>query len=296
MRIFITGATGLIGSALCQQLVSLGHTVVALTRDAAKAKAHFGELNIDFCTDLTALCTLDDIDAVINLAGEPIFDKRWHKTQKKRLIESRVTLTQTLVGKINASQTPPQVLISGSAIGFYGNVTQSAVDESAPAGEGFAAELCQRWEQAALNANTRVCLLRTSNVLATHAGALSKMLLVYRLGLGGPLGSGEQNWAWIHLADMVNAILFLLTTPSCQGPFNCCAPHFIPQAQFSHTLANVLHRPHFAFVPAFALKLMLGERAQLLLDNQPIMPNALTQAGFRFTHPTLDGALRNLLT
>ncbi|MBE2898603.1 TIGR01777 family protein [Pasteurellaceae bacterium 20609_3] len=295
MRIFITGATGLIGTALCHKLLSLGHSIVALTRDADKAKAHFAGATLDFCTDLTALSDFNEIDAVINLAGETIFDQRWTDEQKARLVESRVKLTTALVDKINASQTPPEVLISGSAIGFYGDVHQSAVDETAPAGESFAAELCQQWEAAASRANTRVCLLRTSNVLAAHGGALAQMLGVYKLGLGGKLGSGKQNWAWIHLDDMVEAIVFLLTHSQCHGPFNCCTPHFVPNAQFSRTLAQVLGRPHFAFVPAFVLKLMLGERAQLLLDNQPIVPNALAQAGFHFNHPHLEGALKDLL-
>ncbi|MBE2894060.1 TIGR01777 family oxidoreductase [Spirabiliibacterium falconis] len=295
MRIFITGATGLIGTALCQTLLAQGHRITALTRNEHHAKTHFKGLILNYCSDLTALHHFNEFDAIINLAGEPIFDKRWTVRQKRELVASRVQLTQTLVEKINASDNPPEVLISGSAIGFYGNVTQREVDEHADAGTGFAAELCQRWENAALNATCRVCLLRTSMVLATTGGALAKMLPLYKLGLGGRIGSGTQHWAWIHLEDMVNIILFLLNHSQCQGPFNCCSPHAVTNAAFNRTLAHTLRRPHFAFVPAFVLKFVLGERAQLLLDNQSIIPKQLCQAGFQFQYPKLTPALDALL-
>lgn len=219
MNILITGATGLIGSHLTSQLIKHAHGVTALVRDPKVAKQKL-PASVTLISSLAQYTTLDTFDAVINLAGEPIFDQRWTAQQKQRLVESRVNLTAQLVQRINASRQPPHTFISGSATGYYGNKSEEIITENAPATDTFPSQLCQRWESEALCAKTRVCLLRTGIVLSKAGGALAKMLPLYRLGLGGKLGSGKQYWAWIALDDMVKGILFLLENHQCQGAFN----------------------------------------------------------------------------
>lgn len=290
MNIFITGATGLIGSSLVSRLVELKHNVTALSRHPEQARAKLPE-QVNLVASLDHYTSFDEFDAVINLAGEPIFDLRWNAQQKQRLIQSRIDLTQKLTALINQSQQPPHTFISGSATGFYGDHGDSEITEQTSAGSGFTAQLCQQWEQAALSAKTRVCLLRTGIVLAGQGGALAKMLPLYRFGLGGKLGNGTQYWGWIALPDMVEAILFLLQQPQCQGPFNLVSPYPVQNAEFNHTLGSLLKRPHFAAVPAIMLRWVLGERADLLLDSQAVLPQKLLNAGFTFHYPQLSQAL-----
>lgn len=295
MNIFLTGGTGFIGRALVKALQAEGHSLTLLTRDETRARALLAAENLRFCTNLNRIADFSEFDAVINLAGEPIFEKRWDYAQKQRLTDSRVNLTEALATRIRQSQTPPAVLISGSATGFYGNLTQIS-DETAPAAHNFAATLCQAWEAAALSVqdHTRVCLLRTGIVLDPSGGALQKMLPLYRLGLGGKLGCGEQHWAWIALQDQVNAIRFLLHQSHCQGAFNLVAPTLTTQAAFNQQLAAALKRPAFCNVPRVVLKTLLGERATLLLDNQPLLPKNLQQAGFNFEFPRLTELFNSL--
>ncbi|TNH04719.1 TIGR01777 family oxidoreductase [Testudinibacter sp. TR-2022] len=295
MKIFITGGTGLIGQVLTRSLLSQGHQLTLLSRNPAQARTKFPDLDLEFVPTLNSYSSFDQYDAVINLAGEPIFDKAWHDEQKKQLIDSRIKITERLVELINAGKTPPHSFISGSAVGYYGDNGESAVSEDNPKGDQFPAQLCYQWEQAALQANSRTCLLRTANVLSTHGGALAKMLPLYKCGLGGKLGSGKQYWAWIHRQDMVAAIEFLLNHPTCQGAFNLCSPNPVRNNEFNRTLANTLRRPHFAFVPAFMLKLVFGERAQLLLDSQNILPCRLIKAGFEFHFDKLADALHDCI-
>ncbi|MGR3808442.1 TIGR01777 family oxidoreductase [Pasteurella testudinis] len=295
MHIFITGGTGLIGQRLTRSLLKQGHQLTLLTRNPAHARTKFDGLEIEFLPTLNTLSHFDHFDAVINLAGEPIFDQAWTDEQKERLLDSRVTLTQQLVELINASRNPPHTFISGSAIGYYGDNGESAVSEDNPKGSQFPARLCAQWEQTALQADCRTCLLRTATVLSTRGGALTRMLPLYRWGLGGKLGSGKQFWAWIHLHDMVAGIEFLLNHPTCQGAFNLCSPNPVRNREFNRTLAKILTRPHFAFVPAFVLKWVLGERAQLLLDSQNILPCRLLKAGFTFRFEKIDAALQDCI-
>ncbi|TNG94792.1 TIGR01777 family protein [Pasteurellaceae bacterium USgator11] len=295
MKIFITGGTGLIGQVLTRSLLSQGHQLTLLSRNPAQARTKFPDLDLEFVPTLNSYSSFDQYDAVINLAGEPIFDKAWHDEQKKQLIDSRIKITERLVELINAGKTPPHSFISGSAVGYYGDNGESAVSEDNPKGDQFPAQLCYQWEQAALQANSRTCLLRTANVLSTHGGALARMLPLYQCGLGGKLGSGKQYWAWIHRQDMVAAIEFLLNHPTCQGAFNLCSPNPVRNNEFNRTLANTLRRPHFAFVPAFMLKLVFGERAQLLLDSQNILPCRLIKAGFEFRFDRLADALHDCI-
>lgn len=297
MRILITGAAGLIGSSLTARLLTLSHQLTVLTRDPQHARSRLGD-QPTYRQTLDDYRSLDEFDAVLNLAGEPIADKRWSAEQKKRLCYSRWDLTERLATLINAGSTPPRVLISGSAIGYYGDQGQAVVTEEEPPHDEFTHQLCQRWESLALQAQsdaTRVCLLRTGVVLAPQGGALAKMLPPFRLGLGGPIGGGRQYLPWIHLEDMVNGIIFLLEHDTLQGPFNMVAPYPVHNAQFAAQLANVLDRPAFIRVPAFILRLLMGEAATLVLGGQRAVPKRLEQAGFHFQYLELEQALVDLI-
>ena len=289
MNIFITGATGFIGSHLITKLLSKKYKVTALVRNINRVKQQFSQISL--ISDLAELENLNQFDAVINLAGEPIFNRRWTAQQKNKLTYSRLQLTQQLTELINKSTYPPACFISASASGFYGNRPQQLLTEESSAGDNFTASLCQKWERQALEAHTRVCLLRTGMVLDSKGGALSKMLPIYNLGMGGKLGNGEQYWAWIALEDMLNAILFLLENPDCQGPFNMVAPTPIQNKTFNQFLGEALHRPTFCAVPTCLLKIILGERAEILLDSQQVIPTKLMQAGFDFQYKTINDYL-----
>ena len=296
MNIFITGATGFIGSALVNALLSQNHNVTALTRSISNARKRLPE-RVQLIDSLEELADFNKFDAIINLAGEPIFDRRWTEAQKTRLTDSRLKITQKLTALINASSSPPHTFISGSATGYYGNSGEREQDETAPPADNFTARLCRQWEQAAQQARTRVCLVRTGLVFSPSGGALAAILPLYRFGLGGKLGDGKQYWAWIALDDMVNGILFLLNNSQCSGAFNFVAPNPVPNAEFNRTLGEVLHRPCFAAVPDWLLKLILGERAELLLDSQNIRPSKLLAQGFSFQFkelkPTLEAMLKH---
>ncbi|KGQ71111.1 epimerase [Chelonobacter oris] len=295
MKLFITGGTGLVGQPLTRALLAQGHELTLLTRNPERARSRFKGLDIDFVPTLNSYSNFDHYDAVINLAGEPIFDNAWTDEQKKRLIDSRVKITERLTELINAGKNPPHSFISGSAVGYYGDNGESAVSEENPKGSQFPARLCAAWEHAARQADSRTCLIRTANVLSTRGGALTKMLPLYKCGLGGKLGSGKQYWAWIHLHDMVAAIEFLLNHPTCEGAFNFCSPNPVRNREFNRTLGKILTRPHFALVPEFMLKLVFGERAQLLLDSQNILPCRLLKAGFEFRFDKIDDALADCI-
>lgn len=288
MRIFITGGTGFIGTALCQKLIQQGHQLTVLSR-----QSRADQQAVTFIQNFANLTRLDGFDAVINLAGEPIFERAWSEKQKQKLRQSRLDITQKLVELCRNSQNPPSVFISGSATGYYGNLPDFAknCDETTACSPSFTGKLCKEWENAALKAQsdrTRVCLLRTGIVLAKHGGALKQMLPLYRLGLGGKLGSGKQHWAWISLNDHLNAIDFLLNCTDANGAFNLTSPMPTTNAEFNRLLATHLHRPAFFTVPQWILRFILGERSQLLLDNQPIVPRRLLDMGFEFGDKNLD--------
>lgn len=293
MQLLITGGTGLIGRHLIQRLLLLSHRITVLTRTPERARTILGD-RVEYWSTLHDKTSLNAFDGVINLAGESIADKRWTAAQKQRLCQSRWELTEQLAKLINASSEPPSVFISGSAVGYYGDQGAALVTEDeAPANE-FTHDLCARWEalaQSAESDKTRVCLLRTGIVLSAQGGALAKMLPLFRLGLGGPLGSGKQYMPWIHLDDMVNAILYLLDTHVLSGPFNMVSPYPVRNEQFSAMLAEVLHRPAFFRVPGFAIKLLMGEGATLVLGGQRAIPTRLEAAGFGFRFFELKEAL-----
>ncbi len=292
MKIFVTGATGFVGTALTKALLADGHQIVALTRNAQKAQGRLPA--IEWVEQLDAFSNFDHFDAVINLAGEPIFDKAWDADQKVKLTQSRVTITQQLSTLINASQTPPKVFISGSAMGYYGDGGDRLLTEKSPSGTNFTAELCRKWESAALQANTRVCLVRTGIVFALHGGAFPRIYRLFKWGLGGKLGGGAQYWSWISLTDMVRGIMFLLTHPNCEGPFNFVTPELMTNETFTRQLSHYLHRPAFFSAPTFILRYVLGERADLLLDSQKGKPEKLLKAGFVFQNKDFADFLQSL--
>ena len=291
MQIFITGGTGLIGQRLITRLAP-EHHITVLSRSESKARATLPAA-VSVTENLDAITNFDDFDVIINLAGEPIADKRWTSQQKHQICQSRWQLTTALVTKINASATPPHTFISGSAIGYYGRQGDKPVTENntKPHPE-FTHEVCQRWEQIAetVKQHCRVCLLRTGVVLAAEGGALEKMRLPFKLGLGGPIGSGEQYMSWIHLDDMVAGICFLMTHSRCSGPFNLTAPQPVTNKAFVSAFANALNRPAFMPLPGFALKVIRGEAADMLLTGQRVIPQKLLDAGFEFKFDSIDKA------
>lgn len=296
MKILVTGGTGLIGGHLVPRLQELGHQVTVLTRRPDDARKKLNDRVILWNT-LEDKHNLDGIDAVINLAGEPIADKRWTTEQKDRLCQSRWRITKKLADLINASETPPSVLISGSATGYYGDLGEVVVTEEEPPHNEFTHKLCARWEQIACEAQsdkTRVCLLRTGVVLAPKGGILAKMIPPFRLGLGGPIGNGRQYLAWIHIDDMVNAILWLLDN-DLRGPFNMVSPYPVRNEQFAHALGHALQRPAILRVPATVIRLLMGESSVLVLGGQRALPKRLEAAGFPFRWYDLEEALADVI-
>lgn len=297
MRMLITGGTGLIGRRLCRALLAEGHELTVFSRNPASVPAKCG-------AGVHALGSLAEwrpdmaFDAVINLSGEPIVDRRWTAQRKRVLWDSRVTLTEELVRRIAAAEHKPSVLLSGSAVGYYGNGGDLMLDEAAHAGTGFAAELCKAWEDAARGAEklgVRVCLLRTAPVLSNDGGMLGRMLPPFRLGLGARLGDGRQWMSWVHIEDYVAMVLRLLRDEQMRGPYNMAAPHPVTNAEFTAALAAVLHRPAFFVAPAALLKLAMGESAGLLLEGQRVLPKKMQAAHQRFAFPMLADALRDLI-
>lgn len=287
MRVLITGGTGFIGQALVKALKDRGDEVVILSRSPAS--------NPEVVTALEQVQL--PVDGIVNLAGAGIVDKRWTAARKQLLRDSRINTTAKLLQWIAQQSQRPSVLVSGSAIGYYGSQLSQMLDEGAQPVDGFTHQLCADWEAEASKATdlgVRVCLIRTGVVLGA-GGALQKMLPPFRLGLGGPIASGQQWMSWIHLDDEVRAILWLLDNPTLQGAFNLTAPEPVTNAEFSAILGKVLHRPAFLPLPGMVLKLMLGEASELLLQGQRVIPAQLQASGFEFRYPALPSALNQLL-
>lgn len=297
MKILITGGTGLIGRHLIPHLLGAGHEVTVVTRDPHKARQTLGA-SVTLWQGLAQQGSLNSTDAVINLAGEPIVGKRWSHAQKQRLCDSRWHITQKLVEMIRTSETAPAVFISGSATGYYGNTGDVSVTEKEEITcHEFSHKLCARWEHIACGAQsdrTRVCLLRTGVVLARSGGILAKMTPVFKMGLGGPVGSGRQYLPWIHIDDMVKGILWLLDN-NLRGPFNLVSPQPVSNAQFAHALGRALKRPALIRVPAMVLRLLMGEASELILGGQRALPERLKASGFTFRQDDPDLALRDLV-
>ncbi len=297
MKVAVAGASGLIGSALVRQLRSSGHEVVRLVRDL-KARAdstrYWNPATGDIDDDAFA-----GVDGVVNLAGAGIGDRRWSERRKRELRLSRVDATELLVEAMGAAPTPPAVLVAGSAVGYYGDRGDEVLDEQSGPGTGFLAALSADWEAAAAGAESagiRVALARTGLVAADNAPFLTRMLPLFKLGLGGPLGPGQQWWPWISLEDEVRALVFLLES-DVSGPVNLCAPNPATNREFTRTLASVLRRPAALAVPRFGPRLLLGRELAdgLLFSSTRAHPAALADAGFEFRHPDLRGALEEIL-
>ena len=297
MRILMTGGTGLIGRRLCKALLAEGYELTVFSRNPALVSVKCGA-GVHAWASLAEWHPALSFDAIINLAGEPIIDKRWTAQRKQVLWDSRVTLTEELVRRIAAAERKPQVLLSGSAVGYYGNGGDLMLDETSAAGEGYAAELCKAWEEAARVAESigvRVCLLRTAPVLSNDGGMLARMLPPFKLGLGARLGDGKQWMSWVHIEDYAAMVLRLLRDEQTHGPYNMAAPNPVTNAEFTATLAAALHRPAFFAAPVPLLKLAMGESASLLLEGQRVLPKKMEAVHYRFTFPTLAEALRDLV-
>ncbi|HSR70446.1 MAG TPA: TIGR01777 family oxidoreductase [Acidobacteriota bacterium] len=301
MKIVVTGATGMIGKPLCRRLLDDGHELIILSRSAAKTAEIFPDSEIiswDAVSEPPPARLLQGAEAAVHLAGESIAE-RWTKQRKEAIHDSRVFGTRNLVHGLLACEPKPRLLLSASAVGFYGNTQDETVDESSPAGKGFLAGVGVRWEEEALpaaEAGMRLVLLRSGIVLDASGGALGKMLTPFKLGLGGRLGNGRQYMSWIHLEDQVRAILHCFNKEEVHGPVNLVAPNPVSNKEFTRTLAKVLRRPAFLPAPAFILRLVLGEMAeQMLLQGQRVEPGVLQRTGFEFQHPRLEKALRDLL-
>lgn len=295
MRILVTGATGLVGTALVN-LWQPHHQITVLSRFADKVSQKFG-------TTVKAVTTLqqvdfNQIDVVVNLAGESIADKRWTAGQKNRICQSRWQLTEQLVGCIQQATTPPHTLLNASAVGFYGRQSGETIDESYQSYyPEFSHDICARWENLANRANsaqTRVCILRLGIVLAPRGGALAKMLPAFKLGLGGRIGSGEQYMSWIHLDDVSAAFDFLLQHPELKGVFNATAPMAVTNKQWTKLLAERLGKPAMLPMPAMVVRLLFGEMSDILLFGQNVYPKQLLDAGFHFKYNQLRAALQAL--
>ena len=297
MQILITGGTGLIGRQLCKALLGEGHELTVLSRKPGTVAKKCGD-GVHAMARITDWDPGRDFAAVINLAGAPIVDARWTARRKQSLWDSRVTLTEEIVRRIAAARHPPNVLLSGSAVGYYGNRGDAVLDESSAPGADFSARLCLAWEAAAMKAErsgVRVCLLRTGLVLARNGGLLGRMVLPFKMGLGARLGDGKQWMSWIHIEDYVAMVLGMLRNPDTSGPYNMTAPRPETNGEFTVTLAKVLHRPAPFVMPAGLLKPLLGERACLLLEGQRVLPNRMMAQGYRFNFASLADALRDLL-
>jgi uncharacterized protein (TIGR01777 family) len=297
MDIAITGASGLIGTALSASLTSQGHRPIALVRRAAKAGAD--EIQWDPAGGTIDAASLDGIDAVVHLAGAGIGDKRWTDDRKKVIRDSRTEGTSVLATALAGLSAKPSVFVSGSGIGYYGSQGDSVLTEADPAGTGFLADVCVEWEAAtapASDAGIRTALARTSVVMSDQGGTLKKQLLLFKLGLGGRFGPGTQWLSWISLTDEVRALEFMITN-DIAGPVNLCAPNPVTNLEFTKALGSVLKRPTLVPVPLFGPKLLFGSELveQLILASQKGMPSVLTNAGFTFEDPELEPTLHRIL-
>jgi uncharacterized protein len=294
-KILITGGTGFIGQALCPLLISKGYALTVLSRQP-EGDVHAMCGRVEALSDLQLLKDHAGFDAVINLAGEGIADKRWSDGRKRELLDSRIALTRTLVDVIKTWKKAPDVVVSGSAVGFYGDQGSNPVTEDTAPENEFTHRMCRDWENEALaleSEQTRVCLSRTGIVVGPGGGFLKRMLLPFKLGLGGRIGGGHQYMPWVHRDDVVSALVWMLETPDASGPYNVVSPKPVTNRQFTATLAKVLNRPAVFPVPAKVLELALGEMARLLLTGQQAFPKKLTDEGFSFRYFDPETALKD---
>lgn len=300
MKTLVIGATGLIGRNLCRFLAADGHSVAAVSRSLIEPKGlAISEIHQwDTQAGPLPLAALSGVDAVVNLAGEPIDARRWSDQQKKRIRDSRVITTRNIVDGLRSVARKPTVFVSGSAVGFYGNRGDEPLEETSAAGKGFMSEVCQEWEGEAASAGElgiRVVQVRTGVVLSTEGGALKKMSAPFKLGLGGPLGSGKQWFPWIHIDDIAGIFQHAIVNGSLAGPVNGVAPHPVTNSDFTREFARALGRPAFLPVPEIGLKVLMGEMAEVLVGSQRVLPKAALDSGYEFRYPQLARALADLL-
>ncbi|MBE9180549.1 TIGR01777 family protein [Oculatella sp. LEGE 06141] len=306
MKVAVTGATGFVGSRLVERLQADGHQTLILTRNPDRARRMFPTTAFPGVESFgyTPLASgewqglISGCDAVVNLAGEPIAEGRWTPERKQSILESRKIGTQKIVEAISQANPKPEVLVNSSAVGYYGTSETATFDETSPPGDDFLAQVCQEWEaeaQKVTTNGTRLVILRTGIVLGM-GGAIAKMLLPFKLYAGGPIGSGRQWFSWIHREDMVNLILAALTQPSINGVLNATAPNPVRMSEFCQTLGEALSRPSWLPVPDFALELLLGDAAKVVLEGQRVVPKEAQGSGFSYQYPTVKQALQEVVS
>jgi uncharacterized protein (TIGR01777 family) len=306
MRIIIAGGSGLIGRELARELLLANHEVVVLSRNPGKIAPMSSRVKIiawdgktpqgwgQFVEGTGALVNL----AGANIAGEGFFPSRWTEERKQNILQSRLNAGRAISDAIAIAKEKPRVLVQSSAIGFYGPLSDQAVDENGKAGIDFVARICQEWEQstAAVEAlGVRRVVVRSGIVLTNQGGALTRMLLPYKLYVGGPFGNGKQVISWIHINDEVSAIGFLIDTPTTNGVYNLTAPNPTTNAEMGRTIGRIMRRPYYLPVPAFAMRLLFGEVATVVLDGQRVLPNRLLEGGFEFKFPRIDMAIGDII-
>lgn len=293
MNILITGGTGFIGSYLIKHLEDRGDSVLILTRNPGKYEDTESRSYHKLDDDLTEL--VEEADAIINLAGENLFDQRWTRAAKERIKASRIDITKSLVDAVAKAEQKPEVMISSSGVNYYGAQGEKEIDETHPPADDFLARLCVEWEQTASEVTqfgVRLAISRTGVALEKDGGALSKMITPFKLFAGGPLGDGKQFFPWIHMEDLCRSFLFALDTPKLEGPFNNVAPNPVTMKMFARELGNAMGRPSMFRVPEFALKTALGEAALPVLASLNVKPGKLMSAGFTYNYPYVDQALK----
>ena len=292
MHVVITGASGMIGGALIKEIRRRGVNVTAVSRNPRSNTALAGVTwtGWDGLTD-----AVSGAAGVVHLAGEGIVDQRWNDARKQALRESRIATTRQVVQAIQEAGEKPAVLISASAVGYYGGVVERESSEVASAGDDFLADLCRDWEAESQGAGVRTVNPRIGIVLANEGGALPRLLMPFKLGLGGPIGRGKAWWSWIHIDDVVGAIVYALEHPNVEGAINLTAPNPVRNSEFSSALGRALRRPALFPVPPHALKLALGEGASVLLASQRILPTRTLDLGYRFKYTDIDSALQDLV-
>jgi uncharacterized protein (TIGR01777 family) len=297
MNVAVTGGTGFIGSVLCKRLLAGGYAVTVLTRDRRRAQQQVkGQIRL--IESLTELRDESAPEMIVNLAGLSLGSGRWTKALKQTFISSRVGVTRELIDYIAHVRSPPRLLISGSAVGYYGAHGDEALTEDSSPGQEYQADLCRAWETEALKAKNygvRVCLLRSGVVLGKGGGALNSLLPQFKLGLGGHVGSGKQWMSWIHIDDLIDIVLHLMANELLQGSFNTTTPNPETNRDFASKLGVALHRPAFMWAPGWAMRLLIGEMAHLYVTGQKVIPKRLLESGYKFRYPELSLALAEIL-
>lgn len=298
IRIFITGASGFVGTHLIRALTANQIEVIGLSRGKGRSEGLVRWVQGISSEPGDWQKEIDGCHGVINLAGEPVVGKRWSPEVKQRIRDSRVKTTSCVVDAIERAKIRPSVLISASAVGLYPKNLETAMDENTPPADDFLGEVCQEWERAAQRVESlkvRLVLLRIGVVLGLEGGALAQMMTPFKFGVGGPVGGGKQWFPWIHIDDVVEMIVFSLNNGQVRGPVNCVAPNPVRMGDFTSELGRALHRPAILPVPGFAVQLLFGESASVVLDGQRVTPAVAEKVGYKFRFPKLDEALRNLI-